>query len=217
MTAQSQQTQHSQRSQPWRPQSPFYPIVPTAEWVARIAPLGVKLLQLRLKDAAPAEVDRQIKEALAVCRAHGCTLVVNDHWEAAIRAGADFIHLGQEDLAAADLAAIRRAGLRLGLSSHDDDERATAIEAAPDYIALGPIYETTLKKMRWAPQGLERIGAWKAAVRCPLVAIGGITLERAPSVLAAGADLVSVVTDIIKADDPEARTRQWVEWGRSAA
>ncbi len=109
----------------------------------------------------------------------------------------DFIHLGQEDLATADLKAIRRAGLKLGISTHDEAELARALEAEPDYIALGPIYPTILKKMKFAPQGLPRIGEWKKKIgKIPLVAIGGITLERAEGVLAAGADSAAVVTDI---------------------
>jgi len=136
--------------------------------------------------------------------------VVNDYWRDAIAAGAGFVHLGQEDLAGADLGAIRAAGLKLGLSTHDEAELATALAARPDYVALGPVYETKLKVMQWAPQGLERIRRWKAAVPCPLVAIGGITLERADAVYAAGADCIAVVTDIVTAPDPEARVRQWL-------
>jgi len=142
---------------------------------------------------------------------HGAQLVVNDYWREAIDLGADFIHLGQEDLAAADVAAIRDAGIRLGVSSHDHDELAKALAVEPDYVALGPIYETKLKKMKWAPQGLDRIGEWKAAIPCPLVAIGGITVERAPDVFAAGADSIAVVTDLITHSDPEARTREWLD------
>ena len=189
---------------------PFYPIVPDAAWLARLVGQGVRLIQLRLKDASATRIANEIAEALALCRAQNCELVVNDYWQEAIRAGAGFVHLGQDDLARADLAAIKRAGLKLGVSTHSPDELAMALRAEPDYVALGPIYETKLKPMPWAPQGLGAIAEWRAKIACPLVAIGGITLERAPSVLAAGADSIAVVTDIVTNLNPEARARQWL-------
>lgn len=190
---------------------PFYPVLPGLDWLKRLVPLGVKTVQLRLKDATDAEVRRQIAESLDLCAAHGCQLVVNDDWQAAIDLGANYIHLGQEDLAAADLAAIKAAGLKLGVSSHDHAELETALAAEPDYVALGPIYETKLKVMKWAPQGLDRVREWKGLIPCPLVAIGGITVARAPDVLAAGADSIAVVTDLVTHDRPEARVQEWLE------
>jgi thiamine-phosphate pyrophosphorylase len=189
---------------------PFYPIVPDFAWAARLVSLGVKFLQLRIKETPLETVRTEIAQTMELCARHGCLLVVNDYWREAIDLGADFIHLGQEDLAAADLPAIKRAGLKLGISSHSLEELATAKAADPDYVALGPVYETKLKVMPWAPQGLNRVREWREALDCPLVAIGGITLERAPEVLAAGADSASVITDIVAAPDPEARTRQWI-------
>jgi thiamine-phosphate pyrophosphorylase len=191
----------------------FYPVVPDAQWLARIVPLGVRTVQLRLKDADAPEVLRQIAESLAVVRQYGCQLVVNDYWREAIAAGADYIHLGQEDLASADVAAIKAAGLSIGVSTHSEDELDTALAAVPDYVALGPIYETKLKAMAWAPQGLARIGTWKARIgNLPLVAIGGITPQRAPDVLAAGAQSLAVITDFMSAPDPEKRIRVWLDW-----
>jgi thiamine-phosphate pyrophosphorylase len=189
---------------------PFYPVLPDASWVARIAGQGAKLIQLRVKDAPGPIIEQEIAQALEVASAHGAQLVVNDYWREAIRLGADLIHLGQEDLAGADLAAIRAAGLKLGVSTHDAEELETALAAEPDYVALGPIYETKLKTMAWQPQGLARIGEWRAKIACPLVAIGGITLERAPAVLAAGATSAAVVTDIVMHADPEQRARDWI-------
>ncbi len=190
---------------------PFYPILDSAVWIARLLPHGVRLVQLRVKDRPREEIRREIAAAKALCERAGAQLIVNDYWAEAIDLGCDFIHLGQEDLASADLAAIRRAGLKLGVSTHDEAELARALETEPDYIALGPIYPTILKKMAFAPQGLERIGEWKKKIGAiPLVAIGGITLERARGVLEAGADCASVVTDITFNADPEKRTRDWV-------
>jgi thiamine-phosphate pyrophosphorylase len=188
----------------------FYPVVPDSGWVARVARAGARLVQLRLKDAPPGEIRRQALEAEAACRAQGAQLVLNDHWRIAIDLGLGFLHLGQEDLLEADLPAIRAAGLRLGVSTHSEEELDAALAARPDYVALGPVYPTTLKVMPWGPQGLERIGQWKRRIGAlPLVAIGGISLERAAGCLAAGADCVSVVSDIVNHPDPESRIASW--------
>ena len=194
----------------------FYPIVPDTTWVARLVPLGVRTVQLRIKDADGDELHRQIDASLTIARRHGCQLIVNDYWREAIDTGADFVHLGQEDLAAADVAAIKAAGMRLGISTHSEAELDIALAADPDYIALGPIYETKLKAMQWAPQGLARIGAWKERIgTLPLVAIGGITPERADAVVAAGAGSVAVITDFMTAQHPEARVQMWLDWAAS--
>jgi thiamine-phosphate pyrophosphorylase len=191
---------------------PFYLIVDSAEWAARLLPCGVRFLQLRIKDKPDATVRGEIAKAKAGCARHGAQLVVNDYWRQAIDAGCDYIHLGQGDLAAADWSAIRRAGVRLGVSTHDEAELSRALEVSPDYIALGPIYPTILKAMAFAPQGLPRITEWKRKIgKIPLVAIGGITLERAAGVLEAGADSAAVVTDISLNADPEQRARDWVK------
>ncbi|GAA4121003.1 thiamine phosphate synthase [Aminobacter aganoensis] len=190
---------------------PFYFIVDSAAWIERLVPLGVKLVQLRIKDMDEAGLRSEIRAAKVVCERHGCQLIVNDHWRLAIDEGCNFVHLGQEDLAEADVSAIRRAGLKLGLSTHDDAELDTALAATPDYVALGPVYPTILKAMKWTPQGLDRIATWKQRVgTVPLVAIGGLNVERIPGVFAQGADSAAVVTDITLNTDPEGRTRQWL-------
>ncbi|OWV85289.1 thiamine-phosphate pyrophosphorylase [Rhizobium sp. R635] len=195
---------------------PFYLIVDSAAWIERLVPLGVKLVQLRVKERALPDIRADIRVAKAVCEAHGCQLIVNDHWRLAIEEGCDFIHLGQEDLAAADLAAIRRAGLKLGLSTHDEAELEVALAARPDYIALGPIYPTILKAMPWAPQGLERLRDWKSRIGpLPLVAIGGLNVERIGGVFENGADSAAVVTDITRNSDPERRTLEWIATTRT--
>lgn len=195
----------------------FYPIVPDFAWLERLVPLGVKTIQLRMKDLAEDDMRQQIADSIALCRVHGCTLIVNDFWRLAIDTGADFIHLGQEDLADADLAAIRRAGLKLGISTHSEEELEIALAASPDYVALGPVYETKLKVMKWVPQGLERVTAWKRRIGAmPLVGIAGITIERAPGVIEAGAQSVAVITDFFVHPDPEARVREWLAWAATA-
>ena len=189
----------------------FYPVIDDVSWVRRLVPLGARFIQLRIKDRTEDDVRAQVAEAQAICRAHGAALVVNDYWRVAIELECDWVHLGQEDLAEADVAAIRGAGLKLGISTHDEAELETALRADPDYVALGPIYPTILKKMKWAPQGLDRIGVWKRRIGAlPLVAIGGITLERAPGVYGAGADSIAVVTDLVRAPEPESRLAEWL-------
>ena len=195
----------------------FYPIVPDVAWLERLVPLGDKTVQLRLKDVSPDRIRREIGASLEVCARHGCQLIVNDYWREALALGADYIHLGQEDLVGADVPAIQAKGARLGISTHSEEELAIALAAAPSYVALGPIYETRLKAMKWAPQGLERVAYWKKRVALlPLVAIGGITPVRADGVLAAGADSVAVITDFFTHPDPEARVRQWLAWAESS-
>jgi thiamine-phosphate pyrophosphorylase len=185
----------------------FYPIVDSAAWVERLVGVGARLIQLRVKDREQTSVARETRAALAICRAAGAQLVVNDYWRIAIGAQADFVHLGQGDLNDADVPAIRARGIRLGVSTHDVAELDRALALQPDYIALGPIYPTILKAMPFAPQGLARIGEWKRRLG---VAIGGLNIERGKLCLAAGADIVSVVTDITLNADPEARTREWI-------
>lgn len=196
---------------------PFYPIVDSAEWVGRLVGAGARFIQLRIKEMDEDGLAAEIRAALDICAEEGATLVINDYWQIAIEEGADFVHLGQEDLDDADLRLIRDAGIRIGVSTHDHDELERALTVEPDYVALGPIWPTILKAMRYGPKGLHRIAEWKRLIgEIPLVAIGGITLERAPLCLAEGADIVSVVTDIVRADDPEGRARAWIDATRPA-
>jgi thiamine-phosphate pyrophosphorylase len=190
---------------------PFYLIVDRADWLPRLLPQGLRLVQLRIKDQPEDVLRAEIATARALCATAGTQLIVNDYWKIAIDEGCDFVHLGQEDLDGADVAAIRRHGLRLGVSTHDEAELDRALSVAPDYVALGPVYPTILKAMAWAPQGVARVRDWKRRVGpTPLVAIGGLTPERGRLVLEAGADSAAVVTDVLRHADPEARTREWI-------
>ena len=190
----------------------FYPIFDSADWLRRLLPLGIRLVQLRIKELEGDALRAEIAQARDLCRSHGATLVVNDHWRVAIDLGCDWVHLGQEDLDTADSPALRRAGIKLGISTHDHIELDRALSFDPDYVALGPVYPTILKQMKWHEQGLDTVTEWKRLVgQTPLVAIGGMSVERAPGALDAGADVVSAVTDITLNPDPEARVRQWIE------
>ncbi|MFZ0009210.1 MAG: thiamine phosphate synthase [Steroidobacteraceae bacterium] len=195
-----------------------YPIVDSAAWVARLAGTGVRLVQLRIKDTPQARLRAEIRAARQACAAAGMQLVVNDYWQLALEEQCDFVHLGQGDLDSADVPALRRAGVRLGVSTHDHRELERALALRPDYVALGPIYPTLLKAMPWQPQGLERLSEWKRRLGAiPLVAIGGLTLERQAGVYAAGADVAAVVTDIVRNSQPEVRVRQWLTVAEAAA
>jgi thiamine-phosphate pyrophosphorylase len=196
----------------------FYPVVDSLDWVKRLTALGVGTIQLRAKDLNDAEALQIVSDALEITKGTPTKLVVNDYWRAAIVAGAEHLHLGQEDLADADLGEIRKAKLTLGVSTHDDAELDTALKANPDYVALGPIFFTTLKSRRFAPQGIPKIAEWKKRIgSIPLVAIGGIKLEHAAEIFAAGADSIAVVSDVTQNADPDARVRAWLEQATEAA
>ncbi|MEP4768505.1 MAG: thiamine phosphate synthase [Roseibium sp.] len=190
---------------------PFYPIVDGADWVARLVPLGVHLIQLRIKDKNDAELRTEIAASKVICDRNQCQLIINDHWQLAIEEKCDFVHLGQEDLVDADVAAIRKAGLKLGVSTHDVDELETGLSVDPEYIALGPVFPTSSKDVKFAPQGLENVRDWKKKVGIvPLVAIGGISLERSAGVFENGADSIAVISDVTKAANPEGRAKDWI-------
>ena len=185
----------------------FYPVVHDAAWVQRLLGWGVRTLQLRIKaaDHTPAEIEREVRAAVeAGQQVPGAQVFINDHWQLALEAGAYGVHLGQEDLDTVDLHALRDAGVRLGLSTHTPAELARAKAVQPSYLAIGPIYPTTLKVMPYEPVGLENLKAWAAlAAPYPVVAIGGISLERLPGVLACGVDGVAVVSAVTLATDPQ--------------
>ena len=185
----------------------FYPVVPTAEWVERLLRWGVRTIQLRAKaaDHSAQDLQREVRAAVKAGNAvPGAQVFINDHWPLALDAGAYGVHLGQEDLDTADLKALRAAGIRLGLSTHTPAELARAHAVRPSYLAIGPIYPTTLKVMPYEPVGLERLKAWLPhAAPYPVVAIGGISLERLPGVMACGVNGVAVVSAVTLAADPQ--------------
>ena len=194
----------------------FYPVVPTAEWVERLLAWGVRTIQLRIKaaDHTPDEIAAQVRAAVAAgSKVPGAQVFINDHWQLALAENAYGVHLGQEDLThaeGADIAALpelKRAGLRLGLSTHTPAELARAKAVQPSYLAIGPIYPTTLKVMPYEPVGLERLTTWAKSAALhpaiPVVAIGGISLARMPGVLACGVDGVAVVSAVTLASDPQ--------------
>jgi hydroxymethylpyrimidine kinase/phosphomethylpyrimidine kinase/thiamine-phosphate diphosphorylase len=181
----------------------LYPVMPSADWIERLLPLGITTIQLRVKDKSPAETEAEIARAVTLSRRHNARLFINDYWQLAIKHGAYGVHLGQEDLDTADLGAIRAAGLRLGVSNHSYHELARAHGLRPSYMALGPIFPTTTKVMKFADQGIEQLRLWCSLLKpdYTLCAIGGINRERAAAVLATGVGSVALVTALTEAAD----------------
>ena len=185
----------------------LYAVLPSADWVGRMARAGVPTVQLRCKHTDPATVQQEVQAAVAAVQGTGARLFINDHWRLAIEAGAYGVHLGQEDLdtlAPGDLAAMRQAGLRLGLSTHGYAEMVRAARIGPSYLALGAVFPTTLKAMATAPQGPGRLAAYARLMQgWPLVAIGGIGPEHLPTIAASGVGSFAVVRALVAAAQPE--------------
>jgi thiamine-phosphate pyrophosphorylase len=182
----------------------LYAVVPSAEWVERVAALGVRTIQLRVKDAPAARLANEIAKSVEAGQRHGARVFINDHWREAIAAGAYGVHLGQEDLDTAELGAIASAGLRLGLSTHGYYEMLRALHYAPSYLAFGAVFPTATKTVASAPQGLARLARYARVIgpKVPLVAIGGITLDTLAAVLDTGVGSAAVVSAVTGAPDP---------------
>ncbi len=187
----------------------LYPVVDSFEWVQRLVPLGVSTIQLRIKQTLDAEIEEEIRKSVDFCRNYPARLFINDHWEPAIRCGAYGVHLGQDDLDSSALEAIMKAGLRLGVSTHSYSEIARALNINPSYVAIGTVFQSPSKQMTYPPLGVETFSRLRRMVPCPVVAIGGITVVRAPELIAAGADGLAVISDVTQASDIEARVAEW--------
>ena len=190
----------------------LYPVVDNVEWIERLLGAGVRTIQLRIKDKHDEDVEADIVAAIKLSQRHEARLFINDYWRLAIKHRAYGVHLGQEDMDVANLDAIRDAGLRLGLSTHDNMEMDRALAARPSYIALGHVFPTNTKQMPSAPQGLTQLAAHiKTLGDYPTVAIGGISIDRVPAVLTTGVGSVAVVSAITQATDWRAATTQLLE------
>ena len=181
----------------------LYPVVDRASWIPRLAPLGVSTIQLRVKDLADEPLIDEIKSAIKLAKQHNCRLFINDYWQLAIKLGAYGVHLGQEDLDTADIEAIQKAGLALGISTHCHYEVARAHSYQPSYIACGPVYPTDSKIMPWIPHDLQGLSYWRRVLNYPLTAIGGINRSRIADVAKTGVDAIAMISAITQADDPE--------------
>lgn len=187
----------------------LYPVVDTLEWLALVLEQGVTTAQLRIKDPNDPELRSKIQQAIQLGQQHGAQVFINDYWQLAISLGAYGVHLGQEDIEIADLGAIQKAGLRLGISTHGYFEIMRAFNLKPSYIALGHIFPTVTKDMPSQPQGVERLGQYVELIggAYPTVAIGGISAARLPAVKATGVDSIALVTAITRAENPQFATK----------
>ena len=188
----------------------LYPIVDSSAWLEQLLPQGVRCIQLRIKEGSMEQLKAEIKHSIALAKKYGAILFINDHWELAIDLGADGVHLGQEDLIEANIQHIQQAGLYLGLSAYSDLEVIQAKTLNPSYIACGPVYATTSKNMPVPPQGLVQLQAWRNLISCPMVAIGGINLERLPDILKIGLEGIALISAITEADNPIVATQQFL-------
>ncbi|MDC8832019.1 thiamine phosphate synthase [Alteromonas gilva] len=180
----------------------IYPVVDSLSWLERLLPLGFAIIQLRIKTPG-ADLATQIQRAVALASSYKTRLFINDYWQLAIEYGAYGVHLGQEDLATADLTAIAQAGLRLGVSTHGYAEIQRVRRLNPSYIALGHIFATQTKVMPSNPQGLSNLAKYVALLGgIPTVAIGGINQARIQPVANTGVSGIAVVTAISAAGEP---------------
>ena len=168
---------------------------------------GARLLQLRLKDAGARELLAAATAIAPLARRHGALFLVNDRPDVARAAGADGVHLGQDDLPVAAARRVLGPDAIVGVSTHDLDEARAADAAGADYLGVGPIYATASKTGALPPRGPALVRAVRAEIRRPLVAIGGITPETAAAVLAAGADSVAMIAALVDTPDPAAAVR----------
>lgn len=188
----------------------LYPIVDSSQWVERLLRQGVKCIQLRIKEANELFLEQEIKRSVLLTKHYQAKLFVNDYWQLAIRLQATGVHLGQEDLHNADIDEIYHSGLYLGVSTHCYYEVARAHANNPSYIACGPIYFTNSKEMLFPPQGIEQLTCWRRTLSYPLVAIGGINLERLPDIVKSKVAGISVISAITQARDPSAAIEEFL-------
>jgi hydroxymethylpyrimidine kinase / phosphomethylpyrimidine kinase / thiamine-phosphate diphosphorylase len=187
----------------------LYVIVPSVSELQRALAAGVKTLQLRLKSTDQQLLRQQIKEAIQLCQRPDIQLFINDHWQLALELGAYGVHLGQEDIDKANLAALQQAGLRLGLSSHGFYKLLRAQHLKPSYLAIGAVFATQTKDMGGKLQGLHKLARYPTLFpQIPLVAIGGINTSNAKAVLATGIKHLAVVQAFAQAADPQLWVQQ---------
>ena len=193
------------------PPAPFvYPIVDAAlvapdrvgAVVAALAAAGARVLQLRAKAVPDGVFERMAADAVSAAHAAGALLVVNDRPDVARVAAADGVHVGQDDLAPADVRRLLPAAAMVGVSTHDRAQLEAAAASGADYVAVGPVFPTASKDRPDPVVGLDLVRAARAMTRLPLVAIGGITADNAAGVIAAGADGVAVIAALLRAPDP---------------
>lgn len=188
----------------------LYPVVDDCSKLEPLYEAGVTTAQLRVKNKSLDEIERQVKVAIEVSKRFNARIFINDYWKLAIKYDAYGIHLGQEDILEADIKAIYQAGIRLGISTHTTDEIKIALDIEPSYVAIGPIFETTSKKMVYTPVGLEDLKRWSKAVDYPIVAIAGIAIHNIKEVIETNcADGIAMIGGVL--DENEEVDREKVK------
>jgi thiamine-phosphate pyrophosphorylase len=187
----------------------FYPIVNSVDWISEITKVKASIIQLRMKKSSPFCVEEAIQTAVLMCN----RIIVNDHWQMAIKHQAFGVHLGQEDMVTADFIAIQKSSLRLGLSTHGYYEILKAMALKPSYIALGHVFPTPTKIMPSQPQGLARLRLYQTLIgeRFPTFAIGGMDLKHASSVYKTGVTGIAAVRCVIQADSIQEVFEQFLQ------
>lgn len=186
----------------------LYPVVDSVDWVKWLLPIGVTSIQLRIKNKHGIELEHEISESIKIAKEYDARLFINDYWEIALKHDAYGVHLGQEDINTADINLIRNAGLRLGISTHNEDEIARAYALKPSYLACGPVYPTTSKIMPHQPLGIHQLKEYQQSLNYPIVAIGGIAMHNIKNVLATSVNGIALISAITKAHDPIHATQQ---------
>lgn len=190
----------------------LYPVVNDVAWIERLLPLGIKTIQLRIKDPQQSDLEAQIVRAIELGRQYDAQVFINDYWQLAVKHGAFGVHLGQDDIEQSNLTLLQQAGVRLGLSTHGYYELLRIVQIRPSYIALGHIFPTTTKQMPSKPQGLVRLALYQQLLNTipyaqakgyPTVAIGGIDLTNASQVWECGVSSLAVVRAITLAEKPQ--------------
>ncbi|GAB2653416.1 thiamine phosphate synthase [Vibrio panuliri] len=199
----------------------LYPVVDNVEWVEKLLKLGIKTIQLRVKDPNVPDLEQQIIDVIELGKRHQAQVFINDYWQLAVKHRAYGVHLGQEDLEVANISQLHRADIRLGLSTHGYYELLRIVQLKPSYIALGHIFPTTTKQMPSKPQGLVRLALYQALINTipkvntecqfgyPTVAIGGIDLTNAEQVWRCGVTSLAVVRALTQAESPQDVIRQF--------
>lgn len=183
---------------------------PVVKCAKELAAAGVELIQYRAKNASSRAYFQTCTNLAEVLASRNARFIVNDRPDIAAMVGAGGVHVGQEDLQPEDARRICGSGRWVGVSTHNLEQVRAVANSPVDYIAVGPVYPTTTKKNPDPVVGPALIREARKLTRKPIVAIGGITLERAPEVYAAGANSIAVIRDILQSRDPVARAREFL-------
>lgn len=189
----------------------LYPIVDSINWLTQLYQWGVTTVQLRVKSESQIVLETLISKAQALAQFHQTNLVINDHWQLAIKYHAQIVHLGQQDLLTADITAIKKAGIKIGISTHNQKEIDKALKCQPDYIAFGPIYHTDTKVMPYRLKGCDKLRDCCQRVDCPVVAIGGINRKNIVDVINTGVSGIAMISAITQAQDPRANVNYFLQ------